>query len=171
MGIFGKRKPFIDESVDDRTWLRNGHDRFDQGKSGSFGSPETMAAGGRQALQNGDLAAAVFYFGKAVDIAQTWSFMKAGERSLALDARVFDEYATALEAIRGQRPEADVVTDWNNENVIYVLPMMIDVARHWGSPAVLDAAIHRVINASVTTPRPDGSGTQRELIDKLLGSL
>ena len=91
MGLFGKRKLSIDESVDDQTWLINGHTRFDEGKSRFFGSPETMAAGGRQALQDGDLAAAVFYYGKAIDIAQTWSFMKPGERGLALDSQLFDE--------------------------------------------------------------------------------
>ena len=45
MGLFGRKGTRVDESVDDKTWLRNGHARFERGKSRHFGSPETITKG------------------------------------------------------------------------------------------------------------------------------
>lgn len=156
MALFGKKgKQVIDESVDDQTWIRQGNQRFEAGKSRHFGSPETMRAGGDQAVAKGDIAAAVFYYAKAIDIAQTWANSKPGERPAELDVELFDVYARTLEAIRHARPNADVVTDWNNENARYALPMMVSISRIYagqGRPlSQLDRYIERVVAATGLT--------------------
>jgi hypothetical protein len=152
MGFFSRNKTTIDESVDDQTWIRQGYQRFDRDKGSHFGSPETMRAGGDEAAGRGDLAAAIFYYGKAADIAQTWSSSKPGERPTELDIELFETYATGVETIRTMRPGADLSTDWANETARYALPMMVSVARtrHGaGEPTDrLFAAIDRVAAAT-----------------------
>lgn len=154
MGLFRRKedKLIIDESVDDQTWIQQGAERFEAGKSRHFGSPETMRAGGDQAASKGDIAAAVFYYGKAIDIAQTWATSRPGERSIDLDAELFDAYATTVETIRTRRPDADIVTDWKNETARYALPMMVSITRTYQGQArpapQLDQHINRVIAAT-----------------------
>jgi hypothetical protein len=127
MGIFSRRA--APEPMDDRAWLASGYARFDVGKSRFFGSPETMLQGGLQALRKQDTAAAVYYFAKAIDIAQTWTFTKPGERDTAADIRVFEEYVSAVRFIKTMRPDADLLNDSNNENGARTLRMMIAVAQ------------------------------------------
>lgn len=154
MGRFLRKqeKQVIDESVDDQTWIQQGGKRFEAGKSRHFGSPETMRAGGDQALSSGDIAAAVFYYGKAIDIAQTWAGSSPGERPIELDVQLFDAYATTVETIRTRRPGADIVTDWKNETARYALPMMVSITRTYlrqGRPAPqLDQYVNRVVAAT-----------------------
>lgn len=153
MGLFGSSgKQVIDESVNDQTWIRQGHQRFESGKSRHFGSPETMRDGGDEAASRGDIAAASYYYAKAIDIAQTWANSKPGERPIELDMKLFDAYTTTLESIRSARPGADVVSDWNNENACYALPMMVSITRIYsghGRPApVLDQYVNRVVAAT-----------------------
>ena len=129
MGLFSKKPA---GPVTDQQWLVAGHDRFDRTKGRHFGSPETMAAGGDAATRNGDTAAAVFFYAKAIDIAQTWSTSKPGERSTEQDERLFAVYVSALEDIKQERPDADIVGDWNNESLGYTLNMMYGVTLEHG---------------------------------------
>jgi hypothetical protein len=126
MAFFSKRPT---EPPTDQGWLAAGHQRFERTKGRHFGSPETMAAGGDQAIGKGDLAAAVFFYAKAIDIAQTWSFgTYAGERSVGQDERIFQAYANALEDVKAGHPRADLYGRWNNESGETTLHMMYGVA-------------------------------------------
>lgn len=71
MGLFRSRRPEADRVP--MTRLSEGHARFDRGKGAHFGSPETVRDCGRLAYGRLDYAAAAAYYGKAIDISQTWS--------------------------------------------------------------------------------------------------
>lgn len=113
--------------LSDEEWLAAGHRRFEKEINKYYGSPETMRAGGERMLATGDQAAAVFFFGKAVDMAQTW-LSRPGERTHQDDVELFDLYVRTVEMIRVTRPSADVVSDSYNENATYIVHRMIDVA-------------------------------------------
>jgi hypothetical protein len=143
-----------EEAQSDRDWLAAGWKRFDSGKGQHFGSPETMSAGGIQALQQGDAAAAVFYFAKAIDIAQTWlgDSNPPYRRTLEQNVRLFGLYVDTIARIRAEYPDADLIGDWVNENGRYTANMMravaIDMYRSGQDVAELDAAINRFLTVT-----------------------
>lgn len=119
MGLF-KRRPTVDNTLPDDAWLAAGSDRFETTKSRFFGSPETMRAGAQQAQQRGDLAAAAYFYAKAIDISQTWSFSRPGERPDRLDDDLFTEYADLTELLRGLRPQLNLLGSDLGQAVLYM---------------------------------------------------
>jgi hypothetical protein len=158
MGLFSKRTREDLTEQHGQAWLLAGHQRFDRGKNRFFGSPETMRRGGEEALSRGDTAAAVFFFAKAIDIAQTWSRNRPHQRSYEDDAILFRLYAEAVATIRAAHPDADVLSDGVNENGRYTANMMVAVAKDCfqaGHPTEeLDEAINNFLN-STGMPVPD----------------
>ena len=146
MGLFGRNVKSQPGEQDDQSWLSAGHQRFDRDKARVFGSPETLRHGGEEALGRGDAATAVFFFAKAIDVAQTWSSNRAGQRSSEDDVTLFRLYVDTIRTIRRDHPDADVLSDWCNENGKYTANMMVSVAKNAfqeGMPVeALDAAIN-----------------------------
>jgi hypothetical protein len=105
----------VDDSLPNEEWLAQGHRRFERDKQRYFGSPETMRGGAHDALAGGDRAAALFFFVKAVDIAQTWSFMKPAERPPELDDALFDEYVSLVCELLDARPGLNVLSGYNED--------------------------------------------------------
>ena len=102
-----------ENALPDETWLARGHERFERDKHAYFGSPETMHAGARDALARSDRAAALFFYAKAIDIAQTWSFGRPGERSPALDDTLFSGYVSLVCELLDSRPALNVLSGYN----------------------------------------------------------
>ena len=152
MGLFSKRPQEDSAEQDDHAWLYAGHQRFDRDKDRFFGSPETMRRGGEEALSRGDTAAAVFFFAKAIDIAQTWSRSRPHQRGYEDDVILFRLYSNTVGTIRAAHPDADVLSDWVNENGKYTANMMVDVAKDrfqtGQSTEALDEAINNFLNST-----------------------
>jgi hypothetical protein len=146
-----EQAPFTDEQ-----WLASGHQRFDVEKSKYFGSPETMRAGGEQMLATGDEAAAVFFFGKAIDIAQTWINSRPSQRSYEDDLELFGKYVETVQAIRSAHPMADLVSDRYNENATrsaYYMIQLANTAHEVGRPTdPLYARIETLIEVTGMAP-------------------
>jgi hypothetical protein len=157
MGIFGKRSLGNPAPEDDSSWLLAGHRTFDRNKSRFFGSPETMRRGGEEALGKGDTATAVFFFAKAIDIAQTWLRNPLHQRTYEENVTLFRLYVDAIAAIKASHPDADVLTDWNNENGQRTANMMVAVAKSSfqdGHPIEeLDAAINKFLTITGMPPQ------------------
>lgn len=107
MGWFSKAPKDVGPVTDDQ-WLSAGSSRYEKQKGSYFGSPETMRAGGEEFLGQGDAAAALFFFAKAIDIAQTWSFARAGERDPRLDQELFGLYLETVKRAMAERPGMDL---------------------------------------------------------------
>jgi hypothetical protein len=146
MSPFNRQSKGDSIELDDGAWLAAGHQRFDRDKSHYFGSPETMRRGGEAALNRGDVAAAVFFFAKAIDIAQTWLSNPLHQRTHEDNVTLFRLYVETIATVRSTHPAADVLTDWINENGKYTANMMVAVAKdsfRAGHPAeTLDRAIN-----------------------------
>ena len=149
MSIFGRRKQTTDGPSDGRSWLREAHTRFERGKGSHFGSPETMRLGGDNAMAKGDAGAAMFYYAKAIDIAQTWMNSRPGERSIEDDMALFQSYVNAVRMVLATHRDADVLSDDYNENgttSAHYMVQLTNAARMAGQPTqVLDAAIDEFI--------------------------
>lgn len=113
MGIFSRRRDaaHVDESqLDDVEWLDRGRQRYERLISNHYGSPETIAHGGMLRAREGDLAAALFFFQKAVDLLQThYCNMEMSERQPGpADEPILRNFIAALSEIRATRPGAPV---------------------------------------------------------------
>jgi hypothetical protein len=97
-------------SAPDAEWLRDGEQRYERLVARHYGSPETIAAGGHARRQVGDLAAALFFFQKAIDLLHTlydFSAMK-DRRPSEADGPIVDAYLAALAEVRRLHPQAAV---------------------------------------------------------------
>jgi hypothetical protein len=152
MSLFNKRAQQDFSELNDQAWLLAGHRRYERDRSRFFGSPETMRRGGEEALSRGDTAAAVFFFAKGIDIAQTWSHSRPGERSYENDVILFQLYAEGIGTIKAAHPDADVLSDWVSENGRYTANMMVSVAKDWfragQSTKTLDEAVNNFLNST-----------------------
>lgn len=97
-------------TVSSGNWLAEGESRFSDDVKAHFGSPESIAAGGMLALERDDVASALFFFQKAVDLLQTLyvSSRMRSRRPSRRDSAVIDLYLRALREVRAIDPDADV---------------------------------------------------------------
>ncbi|WP_328644122.1 hypothetical protein OHS58_24510 [Amycolatopsis sp. NBC_00348] len=92
------------------TWLAEGEQRFADDVGAHYGSPESIAAGGMLALEHDDIASALFFFQKAVDLLHT-TYVNSQMRNRApgrRDGAVLDLYVRTLRNVRKVAPDADV---------------------------------------------------------------
>ncbi|HSL73891.1 MAG TPA: hypothetical protein VK853_05475 [Ilumatobacteraceae bacterium] len=120
MGLFN-RKPRVppnynDPALDDGAWLRAGEGRYSSLIPNHYGSPDTIAAGGAQRLQQDDPAAALFFFQKSIDTLHSiyvCGFNDTGPASWSRqpssrDLEIADQYLQTLRTVRALRPAAPV---------------------------------------------------------------
>lgn len=120
MGLFRRRTAvpidFDDPALDDASWLGAGRARYESTVHQHYGSPDTIAAGGLQRMNAGDIAAALFFFQKAIDTMHSiyvCGFNDTGPSSWSRqpssrDIGIVDAYLQALSQMRGRRPSAPV---------------------------------------------------------------
>jgi hypothetical protein len=102
--------------LEDAAWLRSGEDRYRSMISNHYGSPDTIAAGGEKRAQCDDLAAALFFYQKAIDTLHSiyvcglndsgpasWS-----RQPSARDHSILDNYLSTLRTVRQIHPGAPV---------------------------------------------------------------
>jgi hypothetical protein len=103
--------PVVDDSrLSDGPWLHLGERRYERLLVRLDGPPEAIAAGGHERRRAGDLAAALFFFQKAIDMLHThygFSGMKDRKPSSA-DWPLIDAYLGTLAEVRRLRPQAPV---------------------------------------------------------------
>jgi hypothetical protein len=120
MGLFRKanREPanYNDSLLDDASWLRAGEARYELLISNHYGSPDTIAAGGDQRIQQNDPAAALFFYQKAIDTLHSiyvTGFNETGPSSWSRqpsprDHAIIERFLATLRTVRTQRPGAPV---------------------------------------------------------------
>jgi hypothetical protein len=120
MGLF-KRKvqapPNVDDpALGDAAWLDAGDDRYRAGIGDHYGSPDTIAAGGDQRRQQGDVASALFFYEKAIDTLHSiyvCGFEDTGpagwvRQPSQRDLDIVDRYLATLRQVRERRPGAPI---------------------------------------------------------------
>ena len=116
MGLFDRRQRieenFNDPLIPDNEWLAAGESRFNSLLSRHYGSPDTIADGGDQRRNMGDLTAALHFYAKAIDTLDS-IYVCAGEEPdswsrepSAEDIGIVDRYIATLRQIRDARPAA-----------------------------------------------------------------
>lgn len=121
MGLFKKRvvaaaepdrasfEP-IDVSLPDGQWLTASEQAFKDRVEPYYGTPETMAEGGREHYGRADFGVALFFYRKAVDMLHTaygYSNMESRQPSPA-DAWIVDGFCNSLGASVQAHPQAPV---------------------------------------------------------------
>lgn len=106
---------FNDPALTDAEWLGSGRSRYESLVSKHYGSPDTIADGGDQRMQLNDLAAALFFYQKAIDTLHSiyLGFGDGGPSSWgrqpsSRDHLIMDRYLSALRTVRELRPGASV---------------------------------------------------------------
>jgi hypothetical protein len=107
-------------SVDDSEWpggsssptrtLAEAEQRYESLVSGFYGSPESLTGGGQQQVAAGDIATALFFFQKAIDLLHTqYCFNGMQQRTPGdRDTKITDAYLSALRRVREQWSQAAV---------------------------------------------------------------
>jgi hypothetical protein len=120
MSLFKRanREPqnYDDPLLDDAAWLGAGEARYNRLVSNHYGSPDTIAAGGDQRIQQADTASALFFYQKAIDVLHSiyvCGFNDTGPSSWSRqpsprDQTIVDRYLTTLQSVREVRPGAPV---------------------------------------------------------------
>jgi hypothetical protein len=120
MALFGRgrREPrdYNDPHLDDAAWLRSCEARYSSLVHKHYGSPDTIAAGGRLQEQAGDVGSALFFYQKAIDVLHTNYVIPMGSRPpgpagwvrqpSSRDLDIVDAYLRALHQVRALRPAA-----------------------------------------------------------------
>lgn len=99
----------VDSSGTDSDWLSRSSAVFSDTIEPYYGSPETMADGGKAAYAEQSFGVALFFFQKSIDMLHTaygFSNMESRQPSPA-DAHIVDGYLSALGASRASHPDAD----------------------------------------------------------------
>src|ERR1022692_4565112 len=120
MGLFRKTNResanYNDPLLDDAAWLGAGEARYNRLISNHYGSPDTIAAGGDQRIQQDDPASGLFFYQKSIDTLHSiyvCGFNATGPSSWSRrpsqrDHTILDRYIATLRAVRAQRPTAPV---------------------------------------------------------------
>jgi hypothetical protein len=113
MGFLSRKaaKPEVaDHSLSDPAWLGESRRIFESRIDGFYGSPETMAAGGREHYGCQDFGTAMLFYAKSIDMLHTaygFSQMRARQPSPD-DAAIVDGFSSSLGAALSLHPRAPV---------------------------------------------------------------
>jgi hypothetical protein len=115
MGLFSRKprdgfSPIDDDALPDAGWLSSGEGRYDRLINNWYGSPETIARGGEERVERGDLAAALHFFRKSIDLLHTqYDFMEMAQRRPGPpDDRVIAGFLGVLSLVRARRPGVNI---------------------------------------------------------------
>lgn len=155
--------------VDSGSWLTAGEQRFEHDVSNYYGSPETIARGGVEALERGDTAAALFFFQKSIDLLHTL-YVSTGmqtRRPGHRDNPIIDHYLRTLGDIRRIHPDSDVTR--SVIEVTHRLRTISTTCRHSG--AEFGAYLRALRQLGEIAPDIDVSGVfwQNPSLDDVLG--
>ena len=91
-------------------WLAEGKTRYSRLVNDHYGSPDTIAAGGGLSLRGGDVAAALFFFQKSINLLHTlYTFSDfENRRPGQADQPILAAYVDTLDEVLGQHPDAPV---------------------------------------------------------------
>lgn len=100
----------IDNTLPDAEWLSESHSRFDRSVDGYYGSPETMAEGGKVNYGVANFGVALFFFQKSIDMLHTqYLFFEMRNRQPSpADAWIVDGYVNSLGAALSLHPTAPI---------------------------------------------------------------
>jgi hypothetical protein len=98
----------VDPSLPDDSWGQASAAAYETAVKNHYGSPETMAYGAEQHLQQGDFGTAVYLYCKSIDMLHTAYGFAGMERRRPSDADgpIIDGFCNALTASFGAHPEA-----------------------------------------------------------------
>lgn len=100
----------VDAGLPDGAWLRASEQAFRERVDAYYGSPETMAEGGKDSYGHQEFGVALFFYRKAIDMLHTaygFSQMQSRRPSVA-DVSIVDGFTASLGASLAQHPEAPV---------------------------------------------------------------
>jgi hypothetical protein len=100
----------VDQSLTDEEWLRRSEGRFTATADQFYGSPESLAEGGKDRYDHQDFGTAIFYYQKSIDLLHTdYLYMQMKDRQPSLgDAWIVNGYLSALGASLSLHPDAPV---------------------------------------------------------------
>jgi hypothetical protein len=135
-----KRPVRVDDALPDGAWLVESEQLFARTVSRHYGSPETMAGGGRLAEDAGNPGTATCFYRKAIDMLHTaYGFDQMRSRTpAAADAWIMDGYCRSLQRSRSQHPGAGF--DESVREVTHRLRSISAECEELG----LDASLYRV---------------------------
>jgi hypothetical protein len=113
MGLFSRepKKPeTVDTSLPDGAWFAESERLFKSRIGGFYGSPDTMAEGGREYYGFGDFGTAMLFYAKSIDMLHTaYGFSRMQDRQPSpADASIVDGFVSALGASLSTHPKAPV---------------------------------------------------------------
>jgi len=100
----------IDNSLPDNEWLARSEARYKEMVQHRWGSPETVAQGGKVCYGYGDFGTALFFYQKSIDMLHTnylFNQMRSRQPSAA-DAWIVDGYTSSLGASLAMHPAAPI---------------------------------------------------------------
>jgi hypothetical protein len=100
----------VDPSLSDQAWLAASEQQFRERIEGFYGSPETMASGGREHYGNQDFGTAMFFFAKSIDMLHSaYGFGKMRDRQPSpADIGIVDGFVSSLGLSLQMHPNAEV---------------------------------------------------------------
>jgi hypothetical protein len=106
----GAAGPHPHDTLSDADWVASGRRRYEALVERHYGSPETIAVGGEHRERAGDVAAALFFYQKAIDLLHTlYDFSGMATRLPSEhDWPLIRSYLHALGQVRRLRPAAPV---------------------------------------------------------------
>ena len=119
MGLFRKQDAglssslppaVVDPALPDQAWLAASEQLFKERVGEFFGSPETMATGGREHYGNQDFGTAMFFFAKSIDMLHSaYGFGQMQDRRPSVaDLAMVDGFASSLGTALQMHPDAAV---------------------------------------------------------------
>jgi hypothetical protein len=151
---------FNDPLLDDASWLSSGESRYSTLARNHYGSPDTIAAGGTQRIQQGDPAAALFFFQKSIDTLHSIYVASSGgpaewrRQPSNRDLGITDAYLQALRQVRELRPGAPV-----KESVVEVTHRLRTISSAFERNGIGAAAyLERLDSLGKLAPDVDVSG-------------
>jgi hypothetical protein len=126
----------VDQSLPDRDWLAESSRLYEATVANHYGTPETMAAPGRDHYGHNNFGVAMFFFAKAVDMLQTaYCFGQMQNRQPSPgDVWIIDGYCNSLGAALSLHPDAPV-----GESARYTLGMIRSIGAECQRVGVPDA--------------------------------
>lgn len=102
--------PLVDDSLPDGRWLAASEGVYRKTIEPFYGSPETMARGGREREDDGDTGVALFFYQKSIDMLHTaYGFGQMQSRQPSpQDAPILYGFLRMLEATLSAHPDAPV---------------------------------------------------------------
>jgi hypothetical protein len=154
MGFFRRSTATFDQPSSDEEWLSAGYRKYDRDPAAHQGSPYSLAAAGWRALEKGDTAKAVFFFGDAIDRMNTWSSPSSttGWSASEADFEIIDTYISLVDDIVQSHPSASISGRHYNNDATYSVQMLLGIAGRVSNPQPFRERIDRLMAVASIEP-------------------